>query len=715
MRATWPQSDWARAGFPKEETLDARKLEEIFSPSGVLARVLAPGYEHRSEQGLLAAAVDRTLRSGGTLLAEAPTGVGKSLAYLIPALHFAIDRKAQVLVSTQTRSLQDQILEKELPRLRRLIDREFRAELLKGRANYLCRVRYRQFLDEIGGTQDAERVVRRIGGWVETTESGDMADAPALESRDQWVLSRITSDGRACGTSRCTPESGCFYKASRRRAKDAHLLVVNHALLMVDLFEQGSGLPDWQAAVIDEAHHLPRAAEAPLSFAVSEGTLEGVLKGMGGRGEPGVTDLLRRLLRAEGTAEWKDSYLTRLRELEVEVARILSVARDFWEALRQTPRFPRNPERLRYGPGSEERNPFPPTGLDLAAGTREVLVQVESTLNHIATRLTLDSSAGEPPTLLEARHRTDELSEVLAHLEELLTPTESSRVYWIEPDSARGVSLRSAPLDVGGELRGRLFGTKQSLILTSATLSLEGRFEHPAKKLGLRTDEYETLLLPTPFDLERQVAAYLLSGQPDPRDASYRSSLARGLALLARGLRRKMLVLFTSHEMLRGVEAELRAPLAETGIRLLAQGVDGGQSTVKAGFLEEGPAVLLGAATFWEGMDFPGEELEVLVMARLPFLVPTDPVVAATGERLQAEGIDPFRGYFLPEALLRFRQGFGRLIRRRGDRGIFVVADPRLGEQGYGQRFKAAVGLPFRAARSWEEVAADAQSFFAAR
>lgn len=693
--------------------MDAAKLDEIFAPAGILAKVLAPDFEYRTEQGQLAGAVDRVLRQGGLLLAEAPTGVGKSLAYLIPAVQAALAKRGPVVISTYTRSLQDQIVEKELPRVRRLFDREIRAEVLKGRTNYLCKTRYRHFLSEFGGTQDGERIDRRLTGWVETTETGEIAQAPSLEARDQWIWGRITSEGRFCGTARCTPETGCHYKASRRRAREAHLLIVNHALLLIDLFEQGSGLPEWQSAIIDEAHHLPRAAAEPLSYSVSEGGLEALLKGLGGRGEPGVTDLLRKFFRTDASSDWKSLYSDRLRELETETARLLGQARDFWSELRARPEFPRGNDRLRYGPGTEVSDPFPGTGVDLCGGARSHLGRFEALTNQIAARLSA-SSAGEPPLVLEARQRMDELLEGLGHLEELLTPSERSRVYWIEPLAARGVALRTAPLEVGKELRTRLFQCKSALVLTSATLALEGKFEHPARKLGVRADEYEGLVLQSPFDLERQVSAAVLAGQPDPRDPQYRSALAGGLAALARSVRRKMLVLFTSHEMLRAVEAELRQPLADTGIRLLAQGVDGGQAAVRAGFLEDGPAVLLGAATFWEGMDFPGEELELLVMARLPFLVPTDPVVAATAERMQAEGQDPFRTYFLPEALFRFRQGFGRLIRRRGDRGIFIVADPRLGEQGYGARFKASVGVPFRVVQSWEAVAEEANGFFAA-
>jgi Rad3-related DNA helicase len=228
----------------------------------------------------------------------------------------------------------------------------------------------------------------------------------------------------------------------------------------------------------------------------------------------------------------------------------------------------------------------------------------------------------------------------------------------------------------------------------------------------LYTDEYEGIVLPTPFNLEQQVLPVVLGKSPDPNEAGFTETMAAGIDLLARTLRRKMLVLFTSHDALRRAESALRKPLEDRGIRLYAQGLDGGQRQVRNGFLEEGPAVLLGTASFWEGVDFPGEELEVLVMARLPFLVPTDPLVEAMSERVQSEGGDPFRDYQLPEALIRFRQGFGRLIRRLGDRGLFVVADPRLSSRSYGGRFRRSIGVTFRTVENWEALAKLAEEWF---
>jgi Rad3-related DNA helicase len=268
------------------------------------------------------------------------------------------------------------------------------------------------------------------------------------------------------------------------------------------------------------------------------------------------------------------------------------------------------------------------------------------------------------------------------------------------------------PLAVGPELRSRLFEKKSSVILTSATLAVQGSFAHVAAALGLREGRYETLALESPFDLPRQVQAIVHTGIPDPNHPAAAEELANGIFELARRLRKKTLVLFTSHESLRRVARHLREPLEAIGVRLLAQGVGEGRHRLRAQFEESGAAVLLGAASFWEGVDFPGQDLEVLILARLPFAVPSDPVVQARGERAQNEGRDPFTGEYLPEAILRFRQGFGRLIRRRGDRGLFIVVDPRIEQRGYGKQFQRAVGVPFQALSTWPEIVARGQTWF---
>lgn len=692
------------------------KLEEIFSQDGLLARVLRPDYEWRPQQGEMADAVYRTLQDGGALLVEAPTGVGKSLAYLVPGILWSLGARQPFLVSTYTRSLQDQILDKDLPIIRRLIERDFRVVVLKGRGNYLCRNRWMHYLEDMRGTSEGEDLERALGYWTQTTETGDFSEIPLMSGKTAAkiaaTLPRISSETRFCSGPACRPESGCFFKASRIRARDAHLIIVNHSLLLIDLLTGAAGIPDWNGAVIDEGHHLPRAAAEPLSFSVSESALEGVLKSLGGRGEPGLTDQLRKVVRGHPGKAERAEILARLRELEAETGRLSLLARSFWADMKAAPDFPVGEERRRYGPTAPVRGEFPASGFDLCNQFEQQLQGLGGEIEGLR-RLRRDATEVELWPLAEAEQQWDEAREELRKLEELLTPDKEGFIYWVEPATAAGVALKAAPLEVGPQLREVLFRRKNTIV-TSATLALGGRFEHIAHKLGLDEGEYEALLLPTPFQLQRQVSAVVVTGTPDPNDREFPASLAQGVEMLTRGLRRKTLVLFTSHEALRRVESVLRAPLEERGIRLLAQGLDGGQRQVKAGFQEVGPAVLLGTASFWEGVDFPGEELEILIMARLPFMVPTDPLVEAMGERMQAEGLDPFRHYQLPEALIRFRQGFGRLIRRLGDRGLFVVVDPRLQSRAYGARFKESVGVPFRSAAGWEDLVRLAEEWFAA-
>ncbi len=694
--------------------MNPSKVAEIFAPAGSLSRVLAPHFEWRSQQGDMAEAVYRTLNQGGRLLVEAPTGVGKSLAYLLPGILWAIESRSQLLISTYTRGLQDQILEKDLPHARRIINREIRAVVLKGRSNYLCRARWNHYLDEVRGTAEGEDLERALGRWAEYTETGDLSEAPVPEGKSGGrilaAFPRISSEGRVCATSRCSPDTGCFYKLSRARARDAHLVIVNHALLVLDLFSDTGGLPEWKAGICDEAHHLPRVAAEPLSYSVSEQGLEAALKGLGGRGEPGLSEHLRKALRAHPDREEKNRIQNEIRELETETSRLSLHARSFWAELRSAPAFPRSADlRLRYGPGAEVREDlFPAAGLSFCSGLQIHLDRVGEMTDQVRRLL----KGSEEAELLEGAGQADAARAELTKLEELLTPSRSGFVYWIEPASASGVALRSSPLEVGPQLLDALFRRKEAFTLTSATLALDGAFEHQAGKLGLEPDSYEGLALSTPFHLEEQVGAWVLAGAPEPNQSGFPEFLAEGIVLLSQRLRRKMLVLFTAHEMLRRVEAAARGPLEERGIRIFAQGLDGGHRRVRAGFQGEGPAVLLGAAGFWEGVDFPGEELEVLLMARLPFLVPTDPLVEAMQEKLRSEGRNPFQTFYLPEALTRFRQGFGRLIRRREDRGLFVVADPRLKTRAYGALFERAVGVSFRTAPSWEALADAGSSWF---
>lgn len=686
------------------------QLSTIFDRSGTLSKVLAPDYEWRPQQQEMARAVARTLEYGGTLLVEAPTGVGKSISYLVPAILWSIRNDAPCVVSTYTKQLQDQILNKELPNLRRLINRNLRVVVLKGRSSYLCRQRWDHFVAEQEGTADSERIVSALQYWVDSTSTGDFAEAPALLPSDLGVLQRICSDDRFCSTQRCRPETGCFYKSSRKDAKEAHLVVVNHALLITDLFSGRGGLPPFAVLILDEAHHLERVAAEPLSYSVSERSLENALRGLGGRGEPGVTEDLRRVARVTVGAQTRGEFLETLRALESATADLIGQARQFWEELRSLPSYPSPAQPLRYGPSGAP--PFPDTAHDLCQAIRAHLMRVRLPVDDLSERVE-HGGGGRPESLAlgEAERRLERVTEQVGHLEELITPTNRHRVYWIEA-TQNGPALFTVPLVVSTELQTRLFEKKSAVVLTSATLAVHGSFAHIAQAVGLREGRYESLALESPFDLPHQVQAFVHTGIEDPNQPRSTEQLAEGIVELVRHLRKKTLVLFTSHESLRRVAGHLQEPLAAMGVRLLAQGVGEGRHRLRTHFEQSDAAVLLGAASFWEGVDFPGQDLEVLILARLPFGVPSDPVVQARGERAQSEGRDPFNSYYLPEAILRFRQGFGRLIRRSSDRGLFIVVDPRLHQRGYGKQFQRAVGVPFHSAQTWPEIIAAAQPWF---
>jgi len=681
-------------------------IETIFAERGTLSRVL-DRFEWRKQQTDMARAIAVALERSETLIIEAPTGVGKSLAYLIPGALWARQEGKVLIVSTHTKNLQDQILRRDFPHLARLIDRKIDVAVLKGRANYLCRRRWSMARADLEGTTDGEVLVRILEGWAQITESGDFDEGPPVPPRLRKLLTRICSDPLFCVSHECSADDGCFFKLSRRRAREAHVVLVNHALLVREMLSDGIGLPEADALVIDEAHNFPAIAAEALERRISAHGSRQVLLGLGGQGEPGASDRMRRILRAWPSRVERTKLMGRLRDMESELGALLDASRAWFDELQRMDGYPHAGGRARYRLGAGSGGSFPESTypyLDLAG---EQIARHELLLQEVAARVDENVREGD---LREVERPILNARGWLTNLTALVEADDPAAVYWLEDDSQEGPVLRSRPLELARALASRL-GAGTPLILTSATLAADGSTAFFAAQCGLPGDT-PSLILPPVFDLDRQVLGLVPERIHEPTDAAHGIDLAEGIERLATRIPRKILVLFTAHETLRRVEERIRAPLEDRGIKVYAQGRDASRQALAAAFQSSERAVLLGAASFWEGVDFPGENLEILLMVRLPFPVPTDPFVEAYSERLREDGHEPFEDFMLPEAIVRFRQGFGRLIRSRGDRGVFAVLDPRILRRRYGARFRDAIGIPFHGVDSWDEMIRRAEEWF---
>ncbi len=611
-------------------------VRPFFEPGGTLERS-HPSYEPRPGQARMAAAVAETIASGGRLLVEAGTGTGKTLAYLVPA----IESGRRVVVSTGTRNLQDQVFRNELPLLRQQSGLRFTACLLKGRDNYLCRYRLAQFEHEPLLEDPGEgRWVSRIAEWGRGTTTGDRAEIPDLP--DALRLWRdVNARADTCTGPRCPEYEACWLTRARRRAQESQLVVVNHHLLLADRGGRsafGAVVPEHDALILDEAHRLEDVATLYFGTQASSAQIEDLARaaetlaartGGGARGGGGAADLRRAA----------DELLDPIRRL---------VARDAGRV-----RFER-PDR--GGPELDEA--WAELGRALDGVVREAPAR--------------DADAAE-----SLGHRVDDLR---ARLERVLDRRDPACVYGVEA-RGRGVILHASPIDVAEPLRREVFDPLHAVVLTSATLTVRGSFAFFAERLGLA--DADTLSIDSPFDHAAQALLYLPRDVPEPGHPAF---LDRGLAEIEALLELsdgRAFLLFTSFAHLRWVHAAL---LRTRRYTLFAQG-DGTKAALVEAFRMARRAVLLGTASFWHGVDVPGDALSLVVVDRLPFAVPTDPLTAARIERIRERGGNPFDEYQLPLAVLELKQGLGRLLRSSTDRGVLSVLDPRLASRRYGRVF----------------------------
>ncbi|HEU4335066.1 MAG TPA: helicase C-terminal domain-containing protein [Candidatus Eisenbacteria bacterium] len=675
-----------------------------------------PDFEHRPAQARMAQRWSGTLAAGGVLAVEAPTGVGKSLAYLVPSLALRAGGSGTIVVSTHTKALQEQLIGRDVPLAARALGRPVRAATLKGRASYLCRRRAHARLRQrrlftaagrgAGGDAPLDAAfLERLESWIDRTSTGELEELSALGlvtggGAAAGLAAEIASDPIFCSGPECDPASGCFAKAARREARRADVLIVNHALLLSDPGLRQSIVAEAGALILDEAHQLERVARDALGITLGLRDLARLASRTDARG--GALRGVARAIRRGKGQELSARLVEADRALRPVLDHAAALTRDL-EALL--------PDGLAAARLSADIDlaAVSPAALDQLLGALGTLVRALESAGRAAETEAGALRPGADDALQELQARTAAWIETEQALRALLRLEDRDQAYYLDRDERGAPRLNRRPLRVARALRETLFAPSDRVLLTSATLAPGGDFGPLLRAVGLEAGEAATECLDSPFPLERMVRCVVLEGAA-PTDRAYVDELAALLVALA-PLGRSTLVLLTSFAMLESLAARLRAPLAAAGVPLLAQAPGEPAAPLADAFRDRPGSVLLGTASFWEGVDFPGSALEILVIARLPFPVPTDPVVEARSERIAAEGGDPFRELMLPEAVLRFRQGVGRLIRGASDRGVVLVADPRLVRSTYGARFAACLPARPMTARTPAEASALARDF----
>ncbi len=696
--AAKPINGSAKKDFPppiekNEEpfALDPEEIASVLEYGGPFSQYFE-AYEQRPQQVDMLKAVTNALSNGNHLIVEAGTGVGKSFAYLVPAAMFAVQNNTRVVVSTNTINLQDQLIKKDIPDLQAALNLDVRAAVMKGRSNYLC-PRKLEYMRSHGPTNANEmRVLAKIIVWGLDNNSGDRNELNLTGPIERDVWMRLSAEDDNCTTETCLGRmSGtCAFHRAKQAAQAAHLLIVNHALLLSDVSTGSKVLPEYDYVIVDEAHHIESAVTSALSFRMTQNDLDRMLKELGGSS----AGLLGRMLTEThqtirpsdfGLLQQKAKHATdQAFRVEQLAKQFFNMVGDFIAIQREGQPVSNYSWQMRITPAARTLPGW--DDVEIAwSQTSETMGLLLKSLDEIYKMLgefyadghdNVEDSMGTLSSLMRR------MAEAEAAASGMLHKPSNELIYWIEvnPRGER-LSLNAAPLRVGPLVEKHLWNEKACVVMASATLTTHGEFQYLRNTLS--ANEVDTLALGSPFDYESSTLLYVANDMPEPNAQGYQQALDRAIISTAKATGGRMLVLFTSYAALKKTAQAITGPLAREDIFVFEQGEGASPNALLESFKSTDRAVLLGTRSFWEGVDVPGESLSVVVITKLPFDVPSDPIISARSELYE----DSFNEYYLPESILKFRQGFGRLIRTASDHGIVAIFDRRVLTKQYGKLF----------------------------